>query len=67
MQPQSFAEANSGIINGNSKCIPVSPASPFSSRSLTPSPQQTVYQPVSAVIKALPEERVILKSNPFYR
>ncbi|XP_065220592.1 mucin-5AC-like [Planococcus citri] len=46
MQAQSFAEANNGIINGNSKCYPVSPASPFSSRSLTPSPQHTVYQPV---------------------
>lgn len=37
------------ILDTNTKCIP-SPGSPFSSRSLTPSPQQRVLTPQPQVI-----------------
>lgn len=38
------------ILDTNTKCIPQSPGSPFSSRSLTPSPQQRVITPQPQVI-----------------
>lgn len=43
-------QATAILDTTNTKCIPQSPASPFSSRSLTPSPQQRVLTPQPQVI-----------------
>ncbi|XP_050543090.1 uncharacterized protein LOC126906555 [Daktulosphaira vitifoliae] len=43
-------QATAILDTTNSKCIPPSPGSPFSSRSLTPSPQQRVITPQPQVI-----------------
>lgn len=43
-------QATAILDTTNTKCIPQSPSSPFSSRSLTPSPQQRVITPQPQVI-----------------
>lgn len=43
-------QATAILDTTNTKCIPPSPSSPFSSRSLTPSPQQRVITPQPQVI-----------------
>jgi len=43
-------QATAILDTTNTKCIPTSPGSPFSSRSLTPSPQQRVIPPQPQVI-----------------
>lgn len=44
-----MVQQQQAILDSNTKCIP-SPGSPFSSRSLTPSPQQRVLTPQPQVI-----------------
>lgn len=51
-------QATAILDTTNTKCMPPSPSSPFSSRSLTPSPQQRVITP---------QPQVIHQVNPFLK